>query len=227
VLCELAATESSIGRGREAPSGLVRVAVSAAFGRMHIVPRLPGLLARYPDLSVDLDVADRHVNLVEDGLDLAVRMGHLADSSLVVRKIGAFDAVTVAAPAYLAAHGTPRTPADLERHHCVIFRFRDAPRPLEFKAGHVVAPRGRVRSNDTDQHRASLLAGLGVGQLASWACAADLAAGTLIPLLARYKPPPYPVHLVHAAGRLVQSRVRVVADFLTALCADEPTLRLC
>jgi LysR family transcriptional regulator for bpeEF and oprC len=226
VLCELAATESTIGRGQAAPSGKVRIAISAAFGRLQVVPRLPAFFARYPDLVLDFDVADRHVNLVEDGIDLALRMGHLADSALVARKIGAFTAVTVATPAYLAAHGVPRKPADLAKHTCVAFRFRDAPRPLEFAGGQVIEPRGRVLSNDADHHRASVLAGLGIGQMASWLCAADLAAGTVVPVLAKFTPPPYPVHAVHAAGRLVQSRVRVVLDFLGAICAEEPTLSL-
>jgi LysR family transcriptional regulator for bpeEF and oprC len=225
MLGELADAEARIGRGQVAPSGLVRVAVSAAFGRLYVVPRLPALLARYPDLAVDFDVADRHVNLVEDGLDLALRMGALADSSLVARKIGCFEGPLVASPAYLAAHGTPRTPADLERHQHVIFRFRGMPRPWELAGGQIVEPRGRVFSNDADHHRASLLAGLGIGQVAHWLVAADLAAGTLVVVLGPYTPPLYPIHLVHPPGRL-PSRVKVVADFLAGICADDPHLAL-
>lgn len=229
LLGDVEAAESRIGRGQASPSGIVRVALSAGFGRMYVVPRLPEFFARFPDVAVDLDVSERHANLVEDGIDVAIRIGRLTDSTLLARRIGSMQHLTVAAPSYLERCGEPMAPADLEHHAAVVFMFQGAPRPWEFAgpAGAVtVAPKGPVRTNDAEHIRAAVRAGLGVGHSAGWLFAADIASGAVVHLLKAFAPVPYPISAVSPGGRLLPSRVRVFVDFLAQVCDDEPTLRM-
>lgn len=109
---EFEAAESLIGRGQSAPSGLIRVTVAPVFGRLYIVPRLPEFFARYPDISVELTGSGRNINLIEEGVDLAIRNGELVDSNMIVRRIAMAPFATVGTPAYFAIRGEPQTPAD-------------------------------------------------------------------------------------------------------------------
>jgi LysR family transcriptional regulator for bpeEF and oprC len=221
--------EGRISRGQLAPAGLVRVATSPALGRLYLMPRLAGFFARFPDVAVDFQVSERHVSLVEDGIDVALRIGPLSDSTLIARRIGSVGFSTVATPDYLQRFGEPRTPAELAGHDCIAFVFNGAPMAWRFSgpAGPIaVEPRGKVRSNDAEHVRAAVLAGLGVGHNASWLYAAELASGDLKPLLAGYAPSPFPIHAVCPAGRRIPGRVRVFIDFLAEVCAGEPHLRI-
>jgi LysR family transcriptional regulator for bpeEF and oprC len=229
LLGELEEAEARVGRGQIAPSGLVRVATSAGIGRMYLVPRLPEFFARYPEIRLDFDVTERHVSLIEDGVDVALRIGNLADSTLIARRIGSAGMATVATPAYLDRAGEPRTPADLAAHACVGFIFQDAPQPWRFNgpAGPIVIePRGAFRSNDAEHIRAAVLAGVGIGHNAGWLYAPEIASGALKPLLGDFAPHPNPIHAVTPAGRRVPGRVRVFIDFLAEVCAADPHLRI-
>lgn len=121
--------EARISQQQFIPSGIVRITAPPAFGRLYILPRLAEFRARYPDVTLDIMVSERRVNLVEEGIDLAIRMGPLSDSGLVARRIGAMRIVTVSAPAYIDAHGAPATPADLGKHDCVVYVQHGDPRP--------------------------------------------------------------------------------------------------
>lgn len=229
LLSEVEAAESAIGKGQVSPSGMVRVALSAGLGRMYVVPRLPELFALYPNLAVDLDVSERHVNLIENGIDVAIRIGFLADSNLLARRIGNMEAVTVASARYLEAFGEPTTPADLEHHAAVTFMFKGAPRLWEFKGptgAITIQPKGRIRTNDAEHVRAAVRAGLGIAHNAGWLFAPDLAAGTVRLLLQDYKPSPYPIHAVYPGGRIIPTRVKVFVDFLARVFAEEPSLEI-
>jgi LysR family transcriptional regulator for bpeEF and oprC len=196
---------------------------------MYLVPRLPAFFERFPDVSIGFDISERHVNLIEDGIDVALRIGYLADSALVARRIGSARGVTVASPAYLERRGTPETPADLADHDCVAFVFHGSPRPWSFKgpAGPiVVAPKGNIQSNDAEHVRAAVRAGLGVGHNVSWLYARELASGELCPLLPDYEPDPLPIHAVCPEGRHIPNRVRVFIEFLAEICAADPDLRI-
>jgi LysR family transcriptional regulator for bpeEF and oprC len=229
LLAELEETEARIGRGQSAPAGRVRVAISAGIGRLYFVPKLPAFFERYPDVTVDLDVSERHVSLIEDGIDVALRIGHLADSSLIARRVGTTVAATVAAPSYLQHAGEPKTPADLARHDCIAFLFHGEPLPWAFNgpAGPIaVEPKGKIRTNDAEHLRAAVRTGIGIGHNASWLHAADLASGKLLPLLTEYAPNPAPIHAVCPGGRRIPGRVRVFIDFLAEVCAQDPHLRI-
>jgi len=229
LLAELEAAESRIGHGQVAPSGRVRVALSPALGRMYVVPHLPEFFARFPDVSVDFDISERHVNLTEEGIDVAIRIGRLADSALSSRRIGSVEAVTVASPAYLARHGEPATLSDLERHACVTFMFHGAPYTWQFEgpSGPVAfEPKGPVRTNDAEHIRAAVIAGLGIGHAASWLFAKELASGALKPILNGSAPALYPIHAVFPGGRCVPSKVKIFVEFMTRIFAADPTLKI-
>jgi DNA-binding transcriptional LysR family regulator len=226
---DVEAAESRVGRGRVAPSGLVRATVAPVFGRLYLVPRLSEFFARYPEVAVELSVTDRLVNLVEEGLDLGIHNGELSDSSLIARKIAQTSVVTVATPAYLAAHGEPVVPADLERHDCVIYAPQGAPRVWGF-AGRFGAiayqPSGPFRTNDAEQIRAAVLADLGVAHTPGWLFAAEIASGAVRPVLTDYEPAALAISAVRPSGRFLASKVRLFIDFLAEIFAEEPSLAL-
>jgi LysR family transcriptional regulator for bpeEF and oprC len=229
LIAEFEEAEARIGRGQAAPAGMIRVASSAGLGRMYLLPRLPEFFARYPDVAIDFDVSERFISLIEDGIDVALRIGHLSDSTLVARRIGTMAVATVATPAYLERFGEPKTPGDLAGHDCVGFVHRGALVNWGFRgpAGPItIEPKGKVRSNDGEHMRAAVLAGLGIGHNASWLYAPELASGEVRELLVDYAPHPFPIHAVCPGGRRVASRARVFIDFLAELCAANPHLRI-
>jgi LysR family transcriptional regulator for bpeEF and oprC len=229
LLGELEAAESRVGRGRIAPSGMVRANVAPVFGRLYVVPRLSKFFARYPGVAVELVVTDRLVNLVEEGVDVGVHNGELSDSTLVARKIAQTSVVTVATPAYLAAHGEPAMPDELERHDCVIYAPQGAPRVWGF-AGRFGPidhqPKGAFRTNDAEQIRAAVLADLGLAHAPGWLFAAEIASGAVRPVLTAFEPDPLAISAVRPGGRFLASKVRVFIDFLTDAFAEEPSLAL-
>lgn len=226
---DFTAAEQRVRQGQVAPAGPIRVAISASFGRVQIMPRLPAFFARYPDISVETDISDRYVNLIERRIDVAVRIGHLADSSLTARRIGRTDIAVLATPAYLARHGTPQTPGDLGRFPCMTYLIDGRARPWEFSgpAGAIdFIPQGPVRSGDAEHIRAGVLAGLGLAQLPTWLVVDEIAAGTIVPVLTDFAPPPYPISAVTPGGRLQAGRVRAFVDFLADAFAADPDLRI-
>ena len=224
---EFEAVESSIRRGQSTPSGLVRVTASPVFGRLFITPRLPEFFARYPDISVELSASDRPINLVEEGIDIGIRIGGLDDSSMIVRKIASTPIVTVATPAYLEAHGVPTTPADLEAHACVIFMLRGEPHPWTFKSNLQTIehhPKGNFRTADAEQVRAAVLAGLGLAQTPGWLFTSEIASGLVRAVLRDHEPGAFTISAVRPAGRRLATKVRVFIDFFADAFAQEPEL---
>jgi LysR family transcriptional regulator, regulator for bpeEF and oprC len=196
---------------------------------MYVVPRLPEFFARYPDLALDLEVSERHVNLIEEGVDVAVRIGFLTDSALLARRIGSMEAATVASPKYLEAFGEPMTPGDLERHAAVVFMSRGTPRAWEFRGPSgviAIQPKGRVRTNDAEHIRAAVRARGLASHNSSWLFAPDIASGAVRCLLHDFTPNPYPIHAVYPSSRIIPAKVKVFVDFLARVFAHEPSLRI-
>jgi LysR family transcriptional regulator for bpeEF and oprC len=229
ILGELAEAEARIARNTISPAGVVRLATPPALGRMYIIPRMPGFFERYPDVSIDLVSSERRVDIVRDGIDIAMRVGPLADSTLIARKIGDLHMVAAASPAYLARHGTPLTPAELRSHNLIVGQTQGATQPWRFNGPDgptLLEPEGNIRSNDVEDQRAAILAGLGIGYAGRAMLEADFHAGDAVAILKDYAPDPSPIHAISASGRRMPQRFRVVIDFLAEICAEEPSLRI-
>lgn len=225
VLADVDAAESRIGRRQAAPSGVLRVTLSAGFGRMHVVPVLPEFLGRYPELSIDIVISDRFLDLVQDGLDLGVRIGHLDDSSLIARRVGLSGRRTVASQNYLRRHGMPLGPADLAHHECIAFVFQGAARDWRFEGPDgptAVRPSGRVRANDAESIRQAVLSGLGIAHAPAWLFHREIASGEVKALLDDWRPAPEPINAVRPASRLPSTKTRVFIEFLADALARQP-----
>jgi DNA-binding transcriptional LysR family regulator len=211
-----AAEQAAISLQRE-PRGTLRISAPDTFGWMHIAPAIPPFLKRFPELAVDMSLSRQHVDLVGENLDLAIRIGVLKDSSVVVRRLAPSRMLTCAAPAYLAARKAPREPRDLGAHNCLIPTIIPWADEWRFtgKAGAVrVAVAGDVRSNSAEVLRAAALAGQGVALVPSWAVAEDLRAGALRRVLADWEPPPSAVYAAYPGKRLMSAKVKAFVDHL-------------
>ena len=227
LLSDLDDTEQAVGQGQTQPSGLLRIALSAGFCRLVVVPLLPSFHARYPDIVTDLLVSDRYVDLVEDGVDVAIRLGELDDSSVIARRIGVSPRVTVATPDYLERTGAPATPHDLDRHACIGFTFQRRPRDWVFLSPNGPIrhlPKGPMRANDAESIRAAVLAGVGLAQTPHWLFAAELLSGEVSEVLSDYPAERPPIHAVFPSGRKPASRVRVFIEHLAGEFGTNPCL---
>ncbi|MEX5746162.1 LysR family transcriptional regulator [Massilia sp. X63] len=223
LLDRLDEAEAEVASGSGPASGLVRVNVPLSFGVLHLAPLWPVLLARHPGLALDVTLSDRVADLVEEGYDLAVRVGQLPSSSLVSRRLAATRLVLCAAPAYLAARGTPRHPAELARHDVIAYSLFAAGDLWTFSgaAGSEtvrVAPRMRVNNGDTC--RLAALAGQGIILQPSFMVGADLAAGRLQELLPDWRSIELGIHAVYPSRKFLAPKVRVLVDFLVEAFAD-------
>jgi DNA-binding transcriptional LysR family regulator len=216
---ELDALMSGLHRSTREVSGTLRVTLPPTFGRLYVSPLLPGFLSRHPRLRLDLDLSDQSRDIVGSGYDLAIRVGSLADSSLVARRLATNRRVLCASPTYLQRHGTPHDPEELTRHECLlltgsagepgIWHFRDA------DGGSVsVKVSGRIRSSQGELLRDAAVAGLGIVQHSIWHVCDDLRTGRLIQILPGHALPETAIHAVMPHRRLVPPRVRAFIDFL-------------
>jgi LysR family transcriptional regulator, regulator for bpeEF and oprC len=227
LLADVEAAESRVGRGQVAPSGLLRVAVSSGFARLCIAPLMPEFFERYPNVRMDFQVSDRVADLIEEGIDLAIRIGELSDSSLIARRIASTARIVVATPDYIARRGEPVTPADLEQHSCIVFSHfgTDAPWIFGGRSGAVtVQPKGPILTNDAEYIRASVLTGLGIAYAPHWGFTAELKSGAVRRLLRDYEPHYFPVSAVYPGGRRPASKVTAFVDHLAKAFAADPDL---
>jgi DNA-binding transcriptional LysR family regulator len=222
VLAEIDDLRADAAGTRSAPSGTLRIDAPIVWGRCVLLPLLARLVQRHPELQVDLRLQDVYVDLVKEGIDLAIRVGTLADSSLVARRFTSQTLVLCASPAYLEAHGTPRTIDQLGGHDAIVFRMpstgRNRPWQLRTR-GHPVElqPASRVQVNDGEGLVAAALEGLGLTQVPDYMVAEPIARGDLVEVLPSCRPAPMPISAVYPSGRLVPPRVRVVLEALDEL----------
>jgi DNA-binding transcriptional LysR family regulator len=211
------------------PRGRLRIAAPLVFGRWHVAPIVGGFLDAHPAVSAELVLSDRNADLLEQAIDVALRIGALADSSLVSRQVGTVRRVVAASPGYLARRGRPDTPAALGGHDTVLFAGRpDAPEwRFRGPAGQaiVVRPAPRLTVNEAEAAVAAALAGRGIVNALSYQVAEAVADGRLVRLLRDYEPPPLPVSLVFPSARLLPPRVRAFLDHAAPLLAALPVLR--
>lgn len=221
IVAEAEAAEQAARALQREPRGMLSMSAPDTFGPMHVAPAITEFLARFPDLAIDISLSPRHVDLVQEGLDLAIRIGTLKDLPLVVRRLAPSRFVLCAAPGYLKTRGVPRAPDDLLRHACFgvsLMPWGDEWHLFSGKDGHKrehrIAAGGVLRSNSADILRTAALSGLGIALLPSWAVGDDLRSGALTRILPGCEPPPSEVYAVYPSNRLMSAKVRAFVDHL-------------
>jgi DNA-binding transcriptional LysR family regulator len=227
VLAQLEEADEAASGVHAAPRGSLAVTAPVLFGSLFVMPAIVDFLDRYPDVSVSALFLDRVVSLLEEGLDVGVRIGELPDSTMRAIPVGFVRRVVCASPRYLKKHGEPHEPRDLARHTIAVASAVSPSVEWRFGAGKQsvatkVRPRLSVTSNDA-AIRAALL-GFGITRLMSYQVATHLAAGRLRRLLASYEPPPLPIHVMHAEGRQASAKLRAFVDLLVNRLREESAL---
>jgi DNA-binding transcriptional LysR family regulator len=220
ILADVEEAERAAEGERTRPSGRLVVSAPVGFGRLHVSPVVSAYLKRYPDVSAELRLEDRVINLVEDGIDLAVRIGHLADSSLVARHVGEMRRIVVGSPGYLKRHGEPKTPDAVASHQTIQFgasaatgewRFVEAGRELRVN----VTP--RLSTNIADAAIQYAEQGGGLTMVLAYQAADAIKRGRLKVVLAAFEQPPLPIHILYPTSRLLSAKVRTFIDLLTEI----------
>lgn len=207
--------------------GRLRITVPTVFGRRHVAPAMIDFLDLHPALQVELVFNDRNLDMIEHGLDLALRIGPLPDTGMMARQVGQVRQVLVASPAYLARRGAPANPDGLDAHDIIFSSLQRAATEWRFLGGgrdKVVRLAPRLIVNDIDTMLLAVLAGRGIGRPLSYQVADQLAAGTLVRLLPDYEPAPLPVQLLVPSARHMAPRLRACIDFLATRLAALPEL---
>lgn len=220
-LAELESAQAQVAMQRHALAGRLRIDLPVVFGRRWILPTLLDIAAEYPALELDVSLTDRRVDLVEEGIDLAIRIGPLQDSATLVGKsLGVQLAVLVAHPDYLAQHGCPQTLDDLHRHACITFGSSGQARPWHFIDRHgyrlSLAVRGRLGLNHSEAILDAALAGHGIALISDWLVAEHLETGRLVRVLPGVRTQGFPIHAIWQKNPRLSVRVRHVVDLLAA-----------
>ena len=225
ILADLAEADASVSQMQAAPRGRLRVNAPMSFGFLHLAPAIPDFLARYPDVAIDMIMNDRFVDLVDEGFDVAVRIGSLADSSLVARKLAPIRRAVCASPAYLTARGVPASPDHLATHDCIGYSNMPT-QEWRFVAPDgrpwPVAVTGRFAANNGDAIRAAALRGVGLALLPTFLIGGDLQAGTLMTVLDGFVPQDMTLNAVYPHARHLSPKVRAFVDFLAERFGPRP-----
>lgn len=218
--------ETLFRRSATQPSGRLRVDVPGRIGRLVIAPALPNLLDRFPGLQIDLGVTDRAVDLIEDNVDCALRVGPLRDSGLIARTLGNLTLINVASADYLAHHGTPNAPDHLDHHWAVAYASPSTGRVEDWEwteagALRTRTMRSRVTVNSAEASIACCLAGLGLIQVPAYDVKEDLRSGALVEVMAQHRAEPIPITLLYPHRQHLSRRLQIFADWLETLVKRE------
>jgi DNA-binding transcriptional LysR family regulator len=226
LLSELAAADSEVGELHSRLRGNLKVNGPVVFGARYLAVAVADYMEAFPEVNVELTLNDRFVDLVEEGYDVAIRIGRLADSSLMARRLAPCRFVLVASPAYLARRGVPRVPADLQQHDCVrymhgeggeVWRFTGPDGPGEVRV------HGQLRTNNGEAMRIAALRGNTIAALPSFIVSEELASGALVPVLRDWGVPEMALHAVYPPGRNPSAKLRSFIDFLVPRFGESPS----
>jgi DNA-binding transcriptional LysR family regulator len=226
ILLDLADAEAELQTAQLRPRGTLKVTASVVFGQLYLGPLIPELLRHFPELSIDLSLTNRFVDLVDEGIDLAIRIGSLTDSRLIARRLCNNKRVLVATPGYLKEHGVPASPTDLKDHDCVLFTAFAKPRE-----GRLIGPEGpltvnvsgRIATNNVEVASTAAKQGLGVTVGATLSVGKALLSGELVRVLPDYEFEPTAVFAVYPSARQLSTKVRATVDFLVERMEDPPS----
>ncbi|WP_426341358.1 LysR family transcriptional regulator [Pseudoduganella sp. S-14] len=214
--------DRNVGRHQAEPTGVLRINAPMAFGTIEVAQWLPGFMAKYPGVQVDLVCNDRMVDLIEDGFDVALRLARdLPDSTLVARRLATSKVVLVASPGYLGTHGAPVVPDDLAQHNCLVYTA--ATRSSEWTlvgpdgAEHAVAVRGSLQANTNVALKAAAAAGLGIANAAAFIVREELENGALVEVLHGYMPKPRELYALYPQNRHLSPKVRAFVDYAASI----------
>ncbi len=220
VLADLEEAEAAASGSNARPRGTIRLTCSINFGVPHLAPAIGAFQARHPEVLFDVSASDRFVDLVEEGLDLAIRIGDLGNPNLIARKIGQMRLVTCASPAYLARHGTPKRPQDLVTHNCLTYEYASVKNQWLFldrqKNDLKVHIKGSVHANNGEMLASIAAEGVGIAHEPDFIVDPLLKTGRLVTILAKYQPAPYNIYAVYPSRRHLSAKVRAFVDFLVA-----------
>jgi DNA-binding transcriptional LysR family regulator len=219
ILADIEEAERSAEGERTRPSGRLAVSAPIGFGRLHVSPVMSKYLARYAEVSGELRLSDRMINLVEDGVDLAVRIGHLPDSTLVARHVGEMRRMVVASNAYLKRRGEPKSPQAITSHDTIQFGAAPDWRFVEDGRDVRVAPAPRFVTNSADAAIQYAEQGGGLTRVMAYQAEASLKRGRLKIVLAKFEQPALPIHIVYPTSRLLSAKVRAFIDLVTEIDA--------
>jgi DNA-binding transcriptional LysR family regulator len=225
ILDEIDEVRQSTSALQTVPRGVLHLAAPVSFGITQLGPALADYLVRYPEVVVDVTLDDRFIDVVEEGFDLALRVGALKNSSLIARRLATVRFVLCASPGYVKQHGAPRRPDDLTNHRCLFYGLRAIPGEWCFVGPEgEVALRisGRFRSNSGNMLYAAMLAGAGIGPAPTFIVGRDLAEGRLIVLMPEYQPVESELSAIYPPGKSPSAKVRTLIDFLAARFGPEP-----
>jgi DNA-binding transcriptional LysR family regulator len=228
ILDEITDLEGSLSELQNRPTGLLRINAPVAFGQLYMSPLMFRFRRLYPGLAIDLTLNDRYVDLVQEGIDVAIRFGELSDSQVVARSIGRVTRVCVASPAYLRARGVPKSPADLLSHNCITYnylftnewQFESAQGPTTTRVA------GDFRANSALTIRLATLEGIGIANMPSVFVQKEIDEGSLVRVLAEYGPPPVEIHALYPSARFLSSKVRLFLDFVRDEFLAVPALQI-
>jgi DNA-binding transcriptional LysR family regulator len=223
ILRDIEEAEAFVSQLNEKASGTLRISAPTGFARKHIAPLLPDFMRQHPALTLEIQLTDTIVDIVGDGIDLAIRIGELIDSSLVARKLAPCHRVICATPDYLERHGTPRTLADLSNHTCIapvynqIWRLEGPDGPVSFKTS------SHLRTNSGDVIHEALMSGFGLAQRSTWAVGEELRSGRLKIVLPAYRGGAnVAIHAVYPCRQYVPTKLKVFVDYLAQRYGSEP-----
>jgi len=226
LLADLEEAESAVTATALVPRGTLRLTAPITFGERYLAPAIADFVARYPDLRLDCELSDRFVDLVDEGFDLAVRIGSGGSGTLIARRLGAVRLICHASPDYLARYGTPAAPEDLARHRCLTYAYLATRDTWVFRdasgAERAVRVSGPVHSNSGRLLVVLAAHGMAISMEPDFAVRDELAAGRTVPILSGFEPPPIAVYAVYPSRRHLSAKVRAFVDFLAGRFAGTP-----
>jgi len=228
LLADLEETEALVSSSTVAPRGTIRLTCSTGFGLPHLAPAIGAFQAKYPDVGFDISATNRFVDLVEEGLDLAIRIGDLGNPNLIARRLGTMRLVACASPDYLKRHGSPRHPRDLAGHNC--FTYEHSPLknvwPFRERDGSDLKVRieGSMHANNGEMLAAIAAAGAGIALEPDFVVSPLLESGAVVEILKSFRPAPYSIYAVYPSRRHLSAKVRTFVDFLAERFAGNAAL---